>query len=239
MGKLTNLNPSTPLTDSDIPAGIARDTEVLALGIQNPASGTYGSISVRGVQGEKNNFAGIHFPDAFDGPTLMIDTLARLNGIWSPNSGWHWNYNKGRLRIYNSEPIAPANQRGTYFSMDKSTGSHPSFPLFDWPVLKTDATTLFFGVGGQISASISPNGTYTAVSDKNRKENALEVDYAAILRQLRSLPIYRYTFKGESTKIKRCGCYAQDFYKEFGLGGKKTATRIPPRQLLYPTKSAS
>jgi hypothetical protein len=92
MGRLTNLN---PIADSDLPSSIARDSEVAlainSLGISNPALSTYGSLSVKGVNGEKNGFSGIHFPNAFDAPTLMVDTLARLHGFWSPASpsGWH------------------------------------------------------------------------------------------------------------------------------------------------------
>ena len=234
MGKLTNLNPVTPIADADLPASITRDTELAALGIQNPASSIYGSVSIRGILGEKNNFAGINFPIAYDSPTFMVDTLARLNGMWSPTNGWHWNYNKGKFSVY-SEPIASANQRGTYISLDKSAGSHPSFPALDWPFLRTDATTLFLSIGGQVSASISASGTYTTVSDKNRKENAVEVDYARILNKFLKIPIYTYNFKEENAKIKRCGCYAQDFFNAFGLGGEEQDEESP----VSPSKTIS
>ncbi len=111
------------------------------------------------------------------------------------------------------------NQRGTFISLDKSTGSNPNAPASDWPTIRTDATTLFFHLNGQLSASIGANGTYTTISDKNRKENAEEVVYADVLEKLLNIPVYQYNFEKESPKIKRCGCYAQDFYKFFKLGG--------------------
>lgn len=238
MGKLTNLNPPAPIADSDIPPAIARDNEVgPLLGVQNPTPSTYGSVAIKGITGEKNGFAGVHFPSAFDGPTIMFDTLARLSGIWSPQSafGWHWNYNKGKLSCYNSEPITPTNQRGTFIGFDKSTGSLPGFPGNDFPTAKTDFTTLYFSVGGQYSAHITTGGTYVAVSDRARKKNSEEVDYSAIFQKLKKIPIYEFSFLGESDKVRRMGPYAQDFYAAFKLGGEIQAdSPDSPEKMLAP-----
>lgn len=185
-----------------------------------PPSSLYGSL---GIQGVKNNYAGINFSDAFDSAIMMFSSNIRQNGVWSAQAAgnWWWYYSKGLFRIFNSEAINSVNQRGTYIALDKSTGSLPGYPNEDYPVLKTDASSLYFSVGNNYSAQISANGTYTSVSDKNRKENVQEVDYTNILKKLLTIPVYRYTFKGESSKNQRCGCFAQDFYSQFKLGGEE------------------
>jgi len=208
MGKLTNLNPDDPqiTTSRTGPWGTR----------------SWGTHSILGSGGSSAGYyAGFHFPAAANAPHFMFNTGRTLHGVWTgyTTNHWNWFYDQGKFFVFNGLAIEPQNQRGTFVGFDKSTGSFPGSPALDLPVVKTDAAVLYFSVNGQASASISANGTYVAVSDKNRKQNAEEVNYSSILQKLLEIPIYNYTFKDESDRVKRCGCYAQDFYQKFKLGG--------------------
>lgn len=225
------------LADTDIPASIARDAEVAAavtahssapdphpvyltqseLPLTFPTSSLYGSI---GIPGTKNDYAGINFSSGFDSPVFMVNSSKHLSGMWSIGStyGWLWWYNKGQFLLFDPYPIAPADRRGSFIGLDKSTGSLPGYPNQNYPVVKTDYGALYFSVAGVFSSYIDANGTYTSVSSRHRKENAVELDYADILKKIKRIPIYEYNFLGD-TRTRRFGCYAQDFYEQFKLGG--------------------
>jgi len=258
MGKLTNLNPSTPIADADLPASIARDAEWIAgdqahiaatdphLQYTTQARGderylrkdvlppTYGGLVVGGAKG---GYAGLHFSAGFNAPTFMINATAYQHGMWSPSVvGWQWQYNNGWFRIFNSAaPTTGQTSRGVFVGFDKSFGGLPGYPNDDFPVVRTDFAQLYFSVGNAYSAHITTGGTYVAVSDKNRKKNSTEVDEADILRRIKTIPIYRYSFFGESDKVERIGPYAQDFYAAFKLGGEIEDVSTSPDKMLAPS----
>ena len=256
MGKLTNLNPPAPIAETDLPASIARDAEYVAADklhvdaidphLQYPTQArgdarylradvsppVYGSLI---VPGSKGAYAGVHFPAALNAPTFMINTQAWQHGMYT-SSGWQWQYNNGWLRVFN--PITPGvgqTARGVYVGLEKSFGSLPGFPNDDFPCLKTDFTTFYISVGNMYSAHITSAGTYVAVSDKNRKKQAVEVDYLDCLNKIKNLSIYQYSFTEESDKIRRCGPYAQDFYEAFKLGGELEDNSRSPDKMLAPS----
>jgi hypothetical protein len=175
----------------------------------------HGAIS---IGGSKNSYSGINFADGFNSPVFMQHVGANIHGMWAPAgapNGWTTLYNEGSFRVFNSG----AQTDGSFVGLEKGLGSYPGFPNNRLPTIRTDFSALFFSIGGQQSAQITSSGTYTAVSDKNRKENAVFVDSQEILAKLKNIPIYRYNFIGEDSRIQRMGCYAQDFYAAFGLGG--------------------
>jgi hypothetical protein len=56
------------------------------------------------------------------------------------------------------------------------------------------------------------SGTWVAVSDRNVKENIIEVNYDDILGRVRKLPIYEYNFIGNPKEMKCIGAMAQDWH---------------------------
>ena len=247
---------NNPITESQIPAPIARDSEYLAgdlahLNATDPhlqyamqgrgdarylrtdvIPPLYGGLT---VPGSKNGYAGLYFSAGFNGPTFMVNTGAYQNGLFTP-AGWQWQYNNGWLRVFNPTPPASGQTaRGVYIGLEKGFGSLPGYPQDDYPVLRTDFTTLYFSIGNVYSAHITTAGTYVSVSDKEKKKQAVEVDYSSLLKKIKDLPIYEYSFLDESDKIRRVGPYAQDFYKAFGLGGELDETGSSPDKMLAPT----
>lgn len=184
------------------------------LPLEFPTSSLYGSI---GIPGMKNNYAGLSFINASDIPVLMFSSLNKHHGIWSPSAigGWHWLYDNGNFNIYSSS----ANTNGSFIGLYKGLNSLPGFPNDRYPTVRTDDANLYFSINGVYSAHINANGVYTAVSDRNKKENLQKTDDIEILKLLLNIPTYTYNFKNSDTRIRNLSCMAQDFYSAFGLGG--------------------
>jgi len=59
---------------------------------------------------------------------------------------------------------------------------------------------------------------WSAVSDRNRKENFLGVDGEELLTRLHSVPVSTWNYKTQDRSIRHMGAMAQDLYAAFGLG---------------------
>jgi len=66
---------------------------------------------------------------------------------------------------------------------------------------------------------IAPGGgSWSSISDRNRKENFLAVDGEEILARLRSVPVSTWSYKTQDPSIRHLGPMAQDFHAAFGVG---------------------
>ena len=61
-------------------------------------------------------------------------------------------------------------------------------------------------------------GTLTQLSDRNKKENFVEVDPASILDKVAALPVSTWNYKTSPGTDRHIGPMAQDFHAAFGLG---------------------
>jgi hypothetical protein len=59
---------------------------------------------------------------------------------------------------------------------------------------------------------------WSAVSDRNRKENFLFVDGEDLLARLRNVPVSNWNYRTQESTVRHMGPMAQDFYAAFGLG---------------------
>jgi hypothetical protein len=59
---------------------------------------------------------------------------------------------------------------------------------------------------------------WSAVSDRNRKENFLSLDGEDVLARLRNVPVSSWNYITQDRSIRHMGPMAQDFYAAFGLG---------------------
>src|SRR5690606_10991167 len=60
-------------------------------------------------------------------------------------------------------------------------------------------------------------------SDKNKKENFLAIDSAAILNSILDLDVTTWKYIAEGDSIRHLGPTAQDFFDAFGLGHNNTS----------------
>lgn len=59
---------------------------------------------------------------------------------------------------------------------------------------------------------------WSAVSDRNRKENFLFLDGEDVLARLRAVPVTTWNYRTQERSIRHMGPMAQDFHAAFGLG---------------------
>ncbi|NTU46804.1 hypothetical protein HGA88_04200 [Candidatus Roizmanbacteria bacterium] len=72
-------------------------------------------------------------------------------------------------------------------------------------------------------AYVTSGGTWTNASDRNLKENFIQIDPSVILSKINALPITQWNYKVENSSITHIGPVAQDFHALFGLGGSDTS----------------
>ena len=60
--------------------------------------------------------------------------------------------------------------------------------------------------------------SFTGSSDRNLKENFVDVDESEILEKVAAMPMTRWNFITEGKKVQHIGPMAQDFHAAFGLG---------------------
>jgi hypothetical protein len=78
-------------------------------------------------------------------------------------------------------------------------------------------------------AFLTTGGVWSNGSDRNIKENFVELDSKEILGKVKTLPITRWNYKGESVKATHIGPMAQDFYALFETGNDdKSISTIDP-----------
>jgi hypothetical protein len=68
----------------------------------------------------------------------------------------------------------------------------------------------------------SGGGSWTAISDRNAKENFQPVNPQAVLDKVTALPLSTWNYKSQATNVRHIGPMAQDFKAAFGLGETET-----------------
>ena len=115
--------------------------------------------------------------------------------------------------------IANSGGNGAIF-LTTTNGSLPGYPNNNYPTLRTNTSYLYISVGGNYSAYITNGGTYHNVSSKSKKENFENLDKQDILKRINNLNLERWNYSCEEDNVKRIGPYAEEFHKEFNLGGE-------------------
>ena len=62
------------------------------------------------------------------------------------------------------------------------------------------------------------SGSWSALSDRNVKENFATVNGEEILARLAAMPITNWNYVSQDASIRHIGPMAQDFYSAFGVG---------------------
>ena len=76
-------------------------------------------------------------------------------------------------------------------------------------------TTQNLSSGVEVAAG---GGSWSSISDRNRKENFLSLNGEDVLSRLRAVPVSTWNYKTQDGSIRHMGPMAQDFYQAFGLG---------------------
>ena len=113
------------------------------------------------------------------------------------------------------------------------------------PSFTNDSMTARFGNGYYFftslnnGAQIPPNGTsWSAISDREAKENFASVDAGSILEKVAALPLTEWNYKEDPNRRRYIGPVAQDFHAAFGLGDERTINTLDADGVLFATVQA-
>ncbi|HEX8830353.1 MAG TPA: tail fiber domain-containing protein [Longimicrobium sp.] len=76
-------------------------------------------------------------------------------------------------------------------------------------------TTQNLSSGVEVAAG---GGSWSSISDRNRKENFRALEGEPVLTRLRSVPVTTWNYKTQDRSIRHIGPTAQDLYAAFGVG---------------------
>lgn len=76
-------------------------------------------------------------------------------------------------------------------------------------------TTQNLSSGVEVAAG---GGSWSSISDRNRKENFLALEGESVLTRLRSVPVTTWNYRTQDRSIRHIGPTAQDLYAAFGVG---------------------
>lgn len=87
-------------------------------------------------------------------------------------------------------------------------------------VVKSTGGVIFYSNAGQTTGVnlVSGSNAWAGVSDRNKKENIIQLNYDEILEKVNLLPIYEYNFKETDPNLKCRGPMAQDWHELFPSG---------------------
>lgn len=87
--------------------------------------------------------------------------------------------------------------------------------------------TTYQKIGSPMGVELAPgSGSWTSVSDRNKKENFQEIDVESVLQKVAMIPVTRWNYKSQSAEQQHIGPVAQDFHAAFQLDGVKNDTTI-------------
>jgi hypothetical protein len=129
----------------------------------------------------------------------------------------------GQFSVAIGKNARTANRQGSVVLGDGCAGfsSDSVFPTANNQVVMRGCggVKIFTNQGLTSGVELAAGGSgWSAVSDRNRKENFLFVDGEDLLDRLRSVPVSSWNYRAQESTIRHMGPMAQDFYAAFGLG---------------------
>ncbi|NOG55161.1 MAG: hypothetical protein HND57_12705 [Planctomycetes bacterium] len=115
---------------------------------------------------------------------------------------------------------AKAIHDGTFVWGDHSSQSDvESSRTYEWTIRSTGGVRFFTSIDLSTGATLAPGGSsWSAVSDRNRKEHFEPLDSREVLRKVSAIPMTTWNYKSQDPSIRHMGPMAQDFSAAFGLG---------------------
>ena len=90
-------------------------------------------------------------------------------------------------------------------------------------VRASGGTRIYSNVSLTAGVTLAAGGSsWSAVSDRNMKENFQTIDGEKLLKNLGSIPILTWNYKAQDKSIRHIGPMAQDFYAAFNVGEDDT-----------------
>jgi hypothetical protein len=163
------------------------------------------------------------------GPSSIAGGLASItigpsiaNGNFGVAIGLQ-NSASGQFSVAIGKNARTANRQGSIVLGDGCAGfsSDSVYPTANNQVVMRGCggVKLFTNQGLTSGVELAAGGSgWSAVSDRNRKENFLALDGEDVLARLRRVPVSSWNYIAQDRSIRHMGPMAQDFYAAFGLG---------------------
>ncbi len=100
---------------------------------------------------------------------------------------------------------------------DGNTTTMPSVAQNAYSARFSGGYRLFTNAAQTTGMTLSGAGSWSLLSDINKKENILEENYNTTLEKLKRIPIYSYNYIGCCPEERNIGPVAQDWHREFPL----------------------
>lgn len=163
------------------------------------------------------------------GPSSIAGGLASItigpsiaNGNFGVAIGLQ-NSASGQFSVAIGKNARTANRQGSIVLGDGCAGfsSDSVYPTANNQVVMRGCggVKVFTNQGLTSGVELAAGGSsWSAVSDRNRKENFLALDGEDVLARLRGVPVTTWNYLSQDRSIRHMGPMAQDLYAAFGLG---------------------
>lgn len=125
---------------------------------------------------------------------------------------------------------ASTNSRiGSFVFSDASSSTLTTSTINNQFLVRASGGILFYSDSlNTMGVTLSPgSGSWASVSDKNKKENYMNLNPDSILEKIERLKITSWNYKSQNRRIRHIGPMSQDFYSAFHLGeSNKTISTI-------------
>ena len=181
-------------------------------GGQNNTS-DYSLSTVGGGYGNtaNNNFA-----------TVVGGASNTASGNYSVVAGGSTNTAQGNYR-FAAGTRAQANHKGAFVWGDSTEADVVSSANNQFTARAAGGVRFYSNAGLTTGVQLAAGGgSWTAVSDRNQKENIAPVDCGEVLDKVAELPVCTWNYTSQESSIRHMGPMAQDLYAAFGLGESDT-----------------
>jgi len=163
------------------------------------------------------------------GPSSIAGGLAAItigpsiaNGNFGVAIGLQ-NSASGQFSVAIGKNARTANRQGSVVLGDgcASFSSDSVFPTANNQFVARGCGGIVFYTSQNLSSGVqvaAGGGSWTSVSDRNRKENFLAVDGEELLARLRNVPVSTWNYKTQDRSIRHMGPMAQDLWAAFAMG---------------------
>jgi trimeric autotransporter adhesin len=140
---------------------------------------------------------------------------------WATIPGGEGNY--AAHRAFAAGSFARAEHTGAYVWADSSLGSIASTNADSVTMRANGGYRLYSHGNLTVGVFLPPGGgAWTAMSDRNAKENIKPVSPRAVLEKVAGLAVTTWNYKTQQRSVRHIGPMAQDFKAAFGVGESDT-----------------
>ena len=202
-------------------SSIAGGNSSVALGNQNYAPGDY-SLALGHFTHANGDFStAMGWSSTAEGDfSLSSGYVSQSLGIYSTSIGIY-TVASGDRSTAMGRYVNTNGKNGSFCIGDASRNSHTFSTAANQMLMRFDGGYRLY-TNSDTSTGVYMNngaGSWSSISDRNRKENFAPVDGESILRSIRRIPIARWNYKGNDPSVQYIGPVAQDFWQAFKLGG--------------------